>query len=54
MTKHAGNASIPAPPVETLTAPVEATGSGTVIFNEPQGAEVWVDHKFVGSVSSKT
>jgi serine protease Do len=51
------------PLTEKLSAPVRssesvgtsppAEGFGTVVLNEPKGAEIWLDHAFVGSIPSR-
>jgi serine protease Do len=38
--------------METLTAPVEAEGFGTVALKKPEGAEIWIDHALVGYIPS--
>jgi serine protease Do len=51
------------PPTERLSAPARSTESpaasppadsfGTVVLNEPKGAEIWLDNAFVGSVPAR-
>lgn len=54
---------IPRLPMENVVAPKNGTlspstvdsarvtrGTGTIIFDEPSGAGIWVDHKFVGNI----
>ena len=43
----------PSTSMETLTSPAQAPGFGTVIFNEPEGVEIWIDGALVGYVPSK-
>jgi S1-C subfamily serine protease len=41
---------------EQLSAPVESgapsatPGRGTLVFSDPAGAEIWVEHKFIGNI----
>ena len=40
----------PATPMERVSASPPADGFGTIVFAHPEGAEIWVDHAFVGSI----
>jgi len=44
--------SAPTRSMESMTAPTSAEGVGTVVMTEPQGAEIWIDHAFVGDIPS--
>jgi len=50
----------PVPITEKLSSPAESApvtppevGEGTLTISEPEGAEIWLDHVFVGNVPSK-
>jgi serine protease Do len=43
----------PARTPDSITAPPLAESFGTVVLNEPKGAEIWLDQAFVGSVPAK-
>jgi len=45
--------SAPARSVESVAAPPLAESFGTLVLNEPKGAEIWLDHAFVGNVPAK-
>jgi S1-C subfamily serine protease len=45
--------SAPARSAESVAAPPQSESFGTVVFNEPKGAEIWLDHAFVGNVPAK-
>jgi S1-C subfamily serine protease len=42
--------SAPAKGFESTLAPVPESSTGTVILSQPEGAEIWVDHQFVGNI----
>jgi S1-C subfamily serine protease len=43
----------PARSAESIAAPPPAETFGTVVLNEPKGAEIWLDQAFVGNVPAK-
>jgi serine protease Do len=45
--------STPVQSAESAPAPPMAEGFGTVVLNEPKGAEIWLDGAFVGSIPAK-
>jgi serine protease Do len=45
--------SAPVRPAESISALTSVEGFGTVILNEPKGAEIWLDHAFIGNVPAK-
>jgi S1-C subfamily serine protease len=45
--------SSPARPAESAPVTPPEVGEGTLTISEPEGAEIWLDHVFVGSVPSK-
>jgi serine protease Do len=45
--------SAPARAQESTAAPPLAESFGTVVLHEPKGAEIWLDHVFVGSVPAR-
>ena len=45
--------SAPARSVESIATPLPAEAFGTIVLNEPLGAEIWLDHAFIGSVPAK-
>jgi len=45
--------SAPARSAESPTASPLAESFGTVVLNEPKGAEIWLDHSFVGNVPAR-
>jgi S1-C subfamily serine protease len=44
--------SAPAKGFEPTAADIPASSIGTVIINEPEGAEIWIDRRFVGNIPS--
>jgi len=38
--------------MESMSAPSSSAGAGTVKFTGPVGAEIWIDHEFVGAIPS--
>jgi Trypsin-like peptidase domain/PEGA domain len=49
-TSDAEKLAAPASTKEPSASPPPASGSGTVVLAEPEGAEIWIDQQFVGSV----
>ena len=45
--------SAPARTLETAVTASSEVGFGIVVLNEPKGAEIWLDHAFVGSIPAK-
>jgi serine protease Do len=45
--------SSPARPPESAPATSPEVGEGTLLIPQPEGAEIWLDHVFVGNVPSK-